>query len=97
MTDTGIGISAEQQSKVFGRFYRAAEPLHGDFRGSGLGLVLGEWIAEQHHSTIELQSFPGNGSRFSILLPIHDIGQYRESIEHERGYLQTIEPGASPK
>jgi heavy metal sensor kinase len=79
VADTGIGISAEQQRKVFERFYRAAEPLRGDFRGSGLGLVLGEWIAEQHHSTIELQSSPGSGSRFSLRLTTCEIDLLKEA------------------
>jgi len=68
VTDTGIGISAENQGKIFQRFCRIAQPLHGEFSGSGLGLVLAQWIAERHGSVIELQSSPGNGSRFSLLL-----------------------------
>lgn len=70
VVDTGIGISQEDQCRIFERFCRAARPLHGDFSGSGLGLVLGQWIAECHHSTIQLQSSPGKGSCFSLLLPI---------------------------
>jgi len=68
VTDTGIGISAEDQKRIFERFYRAARPLHGDFSGSGLGLVLARWIAERHGSAIQLQSFAGKGSCFSLLL-----------------------------
>jgi heavy metal sensor kinase len=68
VTDTGIGISAEDQKRIFERFCHIAQPIHGDFSGSGLGLALGQWIAERHNSTIELQSSPGEGSSFSILL-----------------------------
>jgi heavy metal sensor kinase len=68
--DTGIGIPEEDQGRVFERFCRVARPLHGDFSGSGLGLVLGQWIAERHQSTLRLQSSQGNGSCFSLALPV---------------------------
>ena len=68
VSDTGIGISAENQSRVFQRFCRIAQPLHGNVTGSGLGLVLAQWIAERHGSAIQLQSSPGNGSRFWLRL-----------------------------
>jgi heavy metal sensor kinase len=64
--DTGIGISAQDQERIFERFCRVARPLHGEFSGSGLGLALAQWIAKRHGSVIELQSSPGEGSRFSI-------------------------------
>lgn len=66
VTDTGIGIQREDQSHIFERFYRVASPIHGDFAGSGLGLALGQWIAERHKTAIELTSAPGKGSSFSI-------------------------------
>jgi len=70
VTDTGIGIAEEDQARIFERFSRVARPLHGDFSGSGLGLVLGQWIAERHHSTLRLQSSKSAGSSFSLLLPV---------------------------
>jgi signal transduction histidine kinase len=82
--DTGIGISAEDQPRIFQRFCRIARPLHGEFSGSGLGLVLAQWIAERHGSTIALQSSPGNGSRFSLLLPesaVEKTPPLEESLE----------------
>jgi len=71
--DTGIGIAPKDHGKIFERFCRVARPLHGNFSGSGLGLVLGQWIAVRHHSTIELQSSPGEGSCFSLRLPLVPI------------------------
>jgi signal transduction histidine kinase len=65
---TGIGISSEDQARIFERFCRAAQPLRGDFSGSGLGLVLAQWIAERHASKINLQSSLGSGSRYSLTL-----------------------------
>jgi len=79
--DTGIGIGPEDQSRIFGRFCRAAHPLHGDFSGSGLGLVLAQWIAENHGSAIELQSSPGEGSRFSLRLPMSRLEGSGKTLE----------------
>jgi signal transduction histidine kinase len=78
VTDTGIGIAEEDQGRIFERFSRVARPLHGDFSGSGLGLVLGQWIAERHHSTLRLESSQGNGSRFSLLLSVSLSGPKQE-------------------
>ena len=69
VADTGIGISAENQKRIFERFCHIARPIHGEFSGSGLGLALGQWIAERHNSTIKLQSAHGEGSCFSLRLP----------------------------
>ena len=68
VTDSGIGISAEDQERIFQRFCHIAGPIHGDSSGSGLGLALGQWIAERHNSEIKLESCPGEGSRFSVVL-----------------------------
>ena len=67
--DTGIGISPKDRARIFRRFQRIARPLHGEFSGSGIGLVLAQAIAEKHHSAIRLESTVGEGSRFSLQLP----------------------------
>ncbi len=64
--DSGIGISEGEQKRVFERFYRAnTEKVHPK-SGSGLGLSLASWIAEQHESTISLESRLGSGSCFLL-------------------------------
>jgi signal transduction histidine kinase len=75
ITDTGDDISPEDQKKIFKRFYRAARPLRGESPNTGIGLALGQWIAEQHKSSIKVQSSSGTGSRFSMLLPATSNGQ----------------------
>ena len=84
VTDTGIGISPQDQSRIFHRFCRIARPLHGEFSGSGLGLVLAQWIAERHGSAIQLQSSPGEGSRFSLLLPVCLSGPSQVPLKTDR-------------
>jgi len=66
--DTGIGIAPPDQAKVFQRFFRAAQPLHGSHPGSGLGLALAQWIAECHGTSLTVDSLLGKGSSFALKL-----------------------------
>jgi heavy metal sensor kinase len=67
--DNGVGIAEHDLPRIFDRFYRAHEPQHQEQRGSGLGLALARWIAEQHKTTITVDSAPGSGSRFEFSFP----------------------------
>jgi heavy metal sensor kinase len=66
--DTGIGIAPQDQAKIFQRFFRVAQPLHGKHPGSGLGLALAQWIAECHGTALTVHSRPGEGSCFALRL-----------------------------
>lgn len=68
VADDGMGISPEHLPRIFDRFYRAPEAR--DREGSGLGLVIARWIATQHGGTITVESAPGRGSRFTVVLPV---------------------------
>lgn len=68
--DKGIGISPQDLAGVFKRFYRAKNSLVSETRGSGLGLTLVKHTAEAHGGTVEVESEPGKGSVFSVILPI---------------------------
>jgi signal transduction histidine kinase len=68
--DKGIGISEEDLAGIFQRFYRAKNSLVSDTRGSGLGLTLVKHTAEAHGGSVEVESEPGKGSVFSIILPV---------------------------
>jgi two-component system NtrC family sensor kinase len=65
ITDTGEGISAEDQVKIFDPFYTTKQ------EGTGLGLAITLGIIEQHGGTIEVASKKGKGSTFKIKLPIN--------------------------
>jgi signal transduction histidine kinase len=67
--DSGIGIPAEEQQKVFDRFYRVDHSRSRAEGGSGLGLSIVAKIAAEHGGRIDLQSEPGVGSRFVLTLP----------------------------
>jgi signal transduction histidine kinase len=70
--DTGIGIPAHEREKIFARFYRVQQshPSLEDAGGSGLGLSIAKWIIEAHHGSIDVQSREGQGSTFTVKLPL---------------------------
>ncbi len=68
--DTGIGISPEEQARIFERFYRVNSDRSRATGGSGLGLAIAMAIAKAHHGTIQVQSRLGRGSTFTVKLPV---------------------------
>jgi heavy metal sensor kinase len=74
VSDQGIGISPEAQGRIFDRFYRADEARAHSPKGTGLGLAICKWIAEAHQGHIEVESEPGKGSRFTVVLPVAPPG-----------------------
>ncbi|HEX5872427.1 MAG TPA: HAMP domain-containing sensor histidine kinase, partial [Longimicrobium sp.] len=68
VADTGIGIAPADLPRVFDRFYRAdAARVTG---GTGLGLAIARMIAERHRGTLTVESTPGEGSVFTVRLPV---------------------------
>lgn len=70
VTDTGIGISPEDQERLFERFYRGSDPAKLQIGGTGLGLYVSKGLVERHNGRLWCQSEPGSGSRFSFAIPI---------------------------
>jgi signal transduction histidine kinase len=69
--DTGIGIAPEAQPRIFEAFTQIDSGLARQYNGTGLGLAIVKRLVELHGGTIELDSQPGQGSRFSVVLPWH--------------------------
>ncbi len=74
VVDHGIGIPANEQPKIFEKFYRVGDPLVHNTKGSGLGLSLVRHIVVAHGGEVAVESTPGKGSKFIITLPMQESG-----------------------
>lgn len=67
IVDEGIGISKEDQHKIFEKFFRVSTGLVHDTKGTGLGLTIVKHVIDSHNAKIELESQEGKGSTFRII------------------------------
>jgi signal transduction histidine kinase len=72
ISDTGPGISAEEQARIFAPFYRS-QPGRRFPQGMGLGLSIAYTLVAAHDGRLELDSTPGMGSRFTVWLPLRSL------------------------
>ena len=81
VADTGMGIPAEHQERIFQEFEQVASHLQGKTKGTGLGLPLSRKLAELLGGSLTVQSTPGEGSTFTLSLPLGqapaDLGPQR--------------------
>ena len=70
VSDRGVGIASTEQARIFEKFYRAPTRENQLIAGTGLGLALVEHIAKAHGGHVSVRSAPGEGSTFSIHLPL---------------------------
>ncbi len=70
VVDHGIGIPSQEQDRIFEKFYRVGDPLVHNTKGSGLGLSLVRHIVNAHGGDVSVDSTPGEGSTFTITLPV---------------------------
>ncbi len=69
VTDTGIGIAADQHARIFERFYRVDKARSRDKGGTGLGLAIVKHLSQAFGGNVVLESQPGKGSKFIVRLP----------------------------
>jgi two-component system phosphate regulon sensor histidine kinase PhoR len=72
VTDNGAGIPAIEHKRIFQKFYRVDDRLSREREGSGLGLAIVKHVMKAHKGRVEVESHPGRGSTFSLLLPRAD-------------------------
>jgi signal transduction histidine kinase len=88
--DTGIGIPAEDQARLFSEFFRAKNAKALNLHGTGLGLVIVKRIVESAGGTIHVESEEGKGSTFSFTLPLGDLATDKK-ISNTKGTTVTKE------
>ncbi|MEK7404529.1 MAG: ATP-binding protein [Acidobacteriota bacterium] len=72
VVDKGLGIPADEQRKVFRKFFRGAASRESHIRGTGIGLAMVDHIVRAHRGRLTLKSKPGEGSTFTIHLPVEE-------------------------
>lgn len=95
VTDTGPGISAEDQKRLFQSFVQLDGGLARQHEGTGLGLALVRRLAELHGGAVGLESRPGEGARFSVWLPYRDATASGEA-ENSENDIQPLQLPATP-
>jgi two-component system phosphate regulon sensor histidine kinase PhoR len=69
VTDNGEGFARPEQRRIFEKFYRIDDRLSRTKEGSGLGLAIVKHVARAHHARVTVDSAPGRGSKFTLVLP----------------------------
>jgi signal transduction histidine kinase len=96
VADRGIGVPRAEQKKIFEKFYRAESSLIHTTKGSGLGLALVRHIMEAHGGSVEVESAPGEGSTFTLVLPAGSGRGQPEVAGPQRGTMTRRPAGAPP-
>jgi len=96
--DTGIGISAESQTQLFKRFYRADNAVTSDESGSGIGLMLCQTLTRMMKGKISFESKLGEGSRFRLTFPYGNAHFRKENIAvaQPETVTTTADPAEAP-
>jgi signal transduction histidine kinase len=79
VSDKGIGVAPRDAERIFEKFTRADTGLVHNVKGSGLGLALVRHIARAHGGDVELTSVPGEGSTFTLVLPLQQEGREEDN------------------
>ena len=84
VTDTGEGIEAHHISRLTERFYRVDKARSHEIGGTGLGLAIVKYVLVRHDARLDIESRPGEGSRFSCRFPAHRVLHSETPVDRER-------------
>jgi signal transduction histidine kinase/ligand-binding sensor domain-containing protein/DNA-binding response OmpR family regulator len=90
--DTGIGIAKENQTRIFERFFRDAVPEGMMNQGSGIGLALASEFVHLHGGFLSVESAPGQGSCFTVSLPVKELNPPAASPEEQMQQASSLAP-----
>ena len=68
--DRGLGITPKEQKQIFRKFFRGSAAKAAGVKGTGIGLAMVQYIIQAHGGKMRLESAPGVGSTFTIVLPV---------------------------
>ncbi len=88
VADTGIGIAPENQEKIFQDFAQVEGPTQHRVKGTGLGLPLSRKLAQMFGGSLSVESTPGAGSTFSVVVPLVYVDTEAERDEHEEAQME---------
>ncbi|MBL7847067.1 MAG: response regulator [Cyclobacteriaceae bacterium] len=92
ISDSGIGIEEDKVSRIFDRFYQVSDSSRREYEGTGIGLALVKELTEVHHGAIRVFSHPGQGSIFTVRLPLGKAHLREEEIAEQPAEYQPSEP-----
>jgi PAS domain S-box-containing protein len=99
VSDTGIGIPADEQELLFTRFFRSSLAKEQQIPGSGLGLSITRAVVEMHGGSLEVASSAGAGTTFAVHLPRRRGGRapVAEALPQPNGSARRLDPVGSPR
>ena len=96
VSDTGIGISAEQQENLFQEFTQADISISRKYGGTGLGLAISHRFVQLMKGRISVESAPGQGSVFTVHLPVQAAGEQIETLPSAQTTSSEVSSEAKP-
>jgi signal transduction histidine kinase len=92
VSDTGVGIAADELPRLFERFHRVANARSRTHEGTGIGLALVQELVRRHHGAVEVESREGEGSTFTVRIP---LGRGHLPADHVAGEAAARAPGSA--
>jgi hypothetical protein len=99
VSDTGIGIPADEQQLLFTRFFRSSLAKEQQIPGSGLGLSITRAVVEMHGGSLDVASSPGAGTTFAVHLPRRPVGRapVTEALPQPNGSARRLDLVGPPR